>query len=101
VQIAPMFEPEELAVQRVVIRVGFASAKTPREAIMKVRELAKSVPTMSAEDYVRAYARIANAYCYPSMPECGPCPLLRSCRLGLERLSRGEVKEGKWGQKAA
>jgi len=97
--VAPSMEPDELAVQRVVARVGLESAKTPREAVMKVRELARQVPTLSADDYVHAYAKIGRTYCYPSMPECGPCPLLRQCRLGSQRLRRGEVREGKWGQK--
>jgi DNA helicase HerA-like ATPase len=97
--VAPTQEPDELAVQRVIARVGIESAKSPREAVLKVREIARSGGTLSPEDAVRAYAKIGRTYCYASMPECGPCPLLHQCRLGGQRLARGEVKQGKWGQK--
>jgi hypothetical protein len=90
-------ETEEVLVHRVVGRVGY-NAHTTKEATQKVRELSKNVPAMSPDDYVRAFARVGKTFCYPSHPECGPCPLLRSCRLGLERLGRGEVREGRWGQ---
>jgi adenine-specific DNA glycosylase len=90
-----------VAVQRVVARVGYETARTPREAVLKVKELARSEPTLSPDEYVRSFARVGHTYCYPSMPECGPCPLLRTCRLGSTRLARGEVRPGKWGQRAA
>ncbi|MBI2078250.1 MAG: DUF87 domain-containing protein [Euryarchaeota archaeon] len=99
-KLKPPPEPEDVALHRVVARVGY-STHSPREAMAKVRELSKNVPEMSPDDYVRAFARVARTYCYPSHPECGPCPILRTCRLGMERLGRGEVREGKWGQRAS
>lgn len=92
-------EPDEALLQRVVGRIGY-SVHSSREAVLKVKELAKNLPEMSPEDYVVGFARIGRNFCYPSHPECGPCPLLRTCRLGLERLSRGEVREGRWGRGA-
>jgi len=98
-KLRPPPEPEDVGLHRVVSRVGY-STHSSREAVMKVKELAKNVPEMSPDDYIRGFARIARTYCYPSHPECGPCPLLRQCRLGMERLGRAEVREGRWGQRA-
>lgn len=97
-RLRPSLEPDEVLLQRVLVRVGYQT-HAPREALVKVRELAKGLPEMSPDDYVRGFAKIGRNYCYPSHPECGPCPLLRTCRLGMERLGRGEVHEGRWGRK--
>lgn len=97
--VAPNLEPDDVALHRVIGRIGYHSAKNSRDAVMRVRDLAQGLPTLSPEDYVRAFARIGRNYCYPSLPECGPCPLLRTCRLGLRRLANGEVREGKWGRR--
>lgn len=99
-RLAPPAEANDQDILRVVNRIGYASARTPREALVRLRELAHDVPTLTGDDYVRAFARIAQTYCYPAGPECGPCPLLRRCRLGSERLARGEVREGRWGRRA-
>ena len=97
-RLRPSLEPDDVLVQRVLIRVGYQASST-REAMGKVRDLAKGLPEMSPDDYVRGFAKIGRNYCYPSHPECGPCPLLRTCRLGMDRLGRGEVHEGRWGRK--
>lgn len=101
VHVAPPMEPDDLAVHRVVTRVGYESARSPREAIVKIKDVARGLGLLAPEEFVRAFSRIAQNYCYPSMPECGPCPLLHTCRLGLQRLANGEVREGKWGQRAS
>lgn len=99
-QVGPSFEGEDTVLVRVVERVSNVTMRTPREAVGRIKELARNVPTLTPEAYVRAYAHIGRTYCYPSNPECGPCPLLHSCRLGLQRLARAEVREGKWGRSA-
>jgi hypothetical protein len=98
-EVGPNLEPEETAVLRVVERVAHLNLTGSRQAIAKVKEFARDLPTLSPEDYVRAFARIGRTFCYPSFPECGPCPLLLKCRLGTQRLASGEVREGKWGGK--
>lgn len=90
-------EPDEVLVQRVLTRIGYATHSS-REAVARLKELAKSIPEMAPEDYVSGFARIGRTFCYASHPECGPCPLLRACRLGLERLARNEIREGHWGR---
>ncbi|HEX9816106.1 MAG TPA: ATP-binding protein, partial [Candidatus Thermoplasmatota archaeon] len=97
-RLRPSLEPDDVLVHRVLVRVGYQTSSS-REAMGKVRDLAKGLPEMSPDDYVRGFAKIGRNYCYPSHPECGPCPLLRTCRLGMERLGRGEVHQGRWGRK--
>lgn len=98
-EIGPNLEPEESAVHRVIERVAHLNLTSSRQAVAKVKEFARDLPTLSPEDYVRAFARIGRTFCYPSFPECGPCPLLLKCHLGTQRLANGEVREGKWGRK--
>lgn len=96
-RLRPSLEPDEMLLHRVLVRLGHV-AHSSREALQKVRELAKGLPEMAPDAYVRGFVLVGRTYCYPSHPECGPCPLLRTCRLGRQRLDRGEVREGRWGR---
>ncbi len=97
VDVGPVFEPEDMAVHRVLTRIGYEGARNAREGVLKVKELARSVALMDPDAYVHAFARIAKTYCFPSLPECGPCPLRHQCKMGLRRLALGEVRDGRWG----
>jgi DNA helicase HerA-like ATPase len=99
-RLRPPDEPREHAVYRVLGRVGHERAKNPKHAMRIVRDMARQMPVLSPEEYVNRFDRVARSFCYPSMPECGPCPLLDTCRLGRQRLAKGEVRRGRWGSRA-
>jgi uncharacterized protein len=98
-RLRPNDEPEDVVVHRVLGRLAHLSLRSSREAVQRVKQMAHAIPTLSPDEYVRRFAHVGRNYCYPSMPECGPCPLLDSCRLGQERLARGEVRKGRWGNR--
>jgi hypothetical protein len=99
-RLRPSTEPEEQVILRVVNRVGYARPRTPRDAVKRVKEMAHAVPTLAPDEYVRRFVRIGQVYCHASLPDCGPCPLLETCRLGQRRLRNGEVRRGRWGSRA-
>ncbi len=96
----PPSEPEDLVVHRILERVGYTQAKNPKDAVRRLKRMSHSVPTLAPDEYVRRFVRVGRTYCHSSLPDCGPCPLLDSCRLGRERLARGEVRRGRWGSRS-